>query len=222
MLSLSIAHASTETPTHFTLSTAMEWALKHAPVLKQIEARKQVAELELTNSKASFLPSLDFLSTQKAGQSAGTSTWGFRATETLWSNGTNYIGWKTAAASRDALEAETKEVREKLAADLSSRWFDYSRTEALVGIQTDKANLIESQFGVMKRQFEQGLKTREDYQRIRAQLLRTRAELITLKTQREQTRVELLALVGIDVSNSAQPTPLLQPSLPPLKPNEAW
>ena len=75
ILSLSIAHASTETPTHFTLSTAMEWALKHAPVLKQIEARKQVAELELTNSKASFLPSLDFLSTQKAGQSAGTSTW---------------------------------------------------------------------------------------------------------------------------------------------------
>jgi multidrug efflux system outer membrane protein len=211
------SHAASE-PAAFTLSSALEWAGENAPVLQQVKARKTRAELELTNSKTAFLPSLDLNANQRVGSPNGTSSWALRATETLWSNGTNYITLKAAAANRDALEAETHEVREKLAADVASRWFDYSRTEAVVQIQTDQARLIESQFAVMKRQFEQGLKTREDYQRIRAQLLRTRAELVNLRTQREQIRVDLLALIGIPESSTSQ----LQPAVPPAQPNPSW
>ena len=211
------SHAASE-PVSFTLSSALEWAGENAPILQQVQARKTRAELELTNSKTAFLPSLDLNTSQRVGSPNGASSWALRATETLWSNGTNYITLKSAAANRDALEAEVVEVREKLTADLAARWFDYSRTEALIQIQTDQASLIESQFAVMKRQFEQGLKTREDYQRIRAQLLRTRAELVNLKTQREQIRVDLLALIGIPAASLSQ----IEPATPPIKPNPSW
>ena len=211
----SAAFASAE---RMTLSEAMKWGLEKAPSLTAVRARRDAAQLTSTNAKVAFLPSLDFTSIQKVGYAEGTSRSSLQLSESLWSNGENWVTLKTTAFARDAADAAWVEAREKLAADLTASWVGFSRLDALSRIQEEKAALIEKQFGVMKRQFEQGLKTREDYQRIRAQLLRTQAELIGVRTQREQTRIAVLALIGIEKTDDNN----LESLIPPPGPSASW
>ncbi len=203
-----------------TLTVALRMGMENSPALQAATKARDSARLATQNASSAFLPSIDITTTQRAGAPNGTSSWALSATESLWDHGTTWTALRSARLNEAAAELSLLEARETLAAQLAEQWFEVSRLEAFLEIQTEKASLIEKQFSGMKEQFEQGLKTREDYQRIRAQLLGTRADLISTRSQRDQTLASLLSTVGTAPVEATSLT--IRPTRPPHSPTALW
>ncbi len=230
-LFLITAAASGATDSTYTYRDAVRYALDHAPSLQTAKARAAISELNSSTSFAGFLPSLDLTSTHgylgESPKSAATattswsSTTGLKLTETLWDNGETYTKYRIARLLEDRASLDLKNAREKVVLDLHQEYQRYSLAVALNTVEQDQFALLKKQYDMMSQQFRAGMKSREDYIRVQAQV--QRAELALLKTANdvERSKRELVRILGVPTeSQEAEAWKFTPLEAGPIRPEE--
>jgi outer membrane protein len=194
---------------------AVQYALDHAPSLQTAKARASIADLDRRSAFSGFLPSLDLTSTHgyvgenpvspATAATPWTSLTSLRLTETLWDNGETYTKYRISSLAEDRSELELRLAREKIVLDLHQEFQRYSLAHALNVVEREQYTLLKKQHDLMAEQFRAGMKSREDYVRVQAQLQRAELGLLKAANDIERSKRELVKILGVPVeSNEAE------------------
>ncbi len=220
-----------EAVTTLSYKEAVQYAIEHAPALQNAKTRSSIASLERRTSFAAFLPSLDLTSrhgylgeTPRSVATLATpwtSLTSLRLTETLWDNGESYTKFRLAQIAEDKGELDSRLAREKIVLDLHQEFSRYSLVQALDAVEREQFTLLKKQHDLIAEQFRAGMRSREDFIRVQAQL--QRAELGLLKTANDIERSirELVRILGVPTeSTEAEGWKFVPLEASPLRPED--
>ncbi len=187
------------------LSDLVQKAFQNSPTVLAERERVRIAELELSNSKAGFLPSLDLTSAHglvTSNVGSPTSPWsssvGLTLTENLYDNHRNINAYKIRALALESANAAFREVKNALARDLASLYYRWSLAVQTAELRTQALETYDKQFRFVESQYRQGMKAKKDYQKNRAQWERAVLDDLSAKADVKSARYALLAKMGSD------------------------
>ncbi len=186
------------------LPQAIQYALEHSPVYDASRRNAEIAELQVSSALSRFLPSADAQAVQGVQEPVlgpnppWTSQLGLTITETLYDNGQSYTQFKSARASRDAARLAELQARDQLSLSVARQFYQFSLATQLLEVQQKQHDLLEDQYRLMQSRYRQGLRTRQDFLRLKVQVQRTDLDLITSRDSIRASRTELKRLLGVE------------------------
>lgn len=173
------------------LKETVEYALSHSPAFSSAKVQRTLADLEVSDKRSAFLPSLDVdtsagLSKQKASyaEEPWTSSLNLKLTENLYDNGKSFILLSKANLTREIAELTLLREREKLLLEISQTFYDYSNNQKLAEAKKDQLEIIQKQYLMIGNQYKGGLRTRRDFLRFK-----TEAQSAELESRRAANNV---------------------------------
>ncbi len=188
-----------------TLAEALAIAQERSPELATTRSRREQRVLERKSAWAKLLPSADFgVSSAWVGESpsSGSGPWKraleLTLSETLWDNGETVTQGRIATRDLEISELETARARDRLALDVFLQFAELSLGKALDGVREEQERLLARQLALMERQYHQGMKTREDLLRLRAQHRRAEIERLGSRAFLAKTTLSITRLLATD------------------------
>lgn len=194
------------------LRETIKYALENSPTLNSTTRELEINGLEVENAFSTFLPSVDFNSTQGVQDTkpstSTTSPWvsqlslGF--TETLYDNGASLTKYNISTIKKERLKISFDNERDKLCLRVASEFFRYSLATKLNDVQKRQYGLLKKQYDSIATQYRQGYKTRKDFLRFETQLRRSNIDLVNTKNAIKKSEQELFKLIGIPLNGSKE------------------
>lgn len=186
-----------------TLRDAIRFALERSPELDASNRASLASGLERKNSASRILPSVDFTAThgiQDSSPSLRTTPWtsriGIGLTENLYDNGRSLTRVDLAGLRQEEAAIQLQKDRNRICRDVALEFFAYSLSIRAAEIQTLQYDLLKKQYDLVSQQFHQGIKTKKDYLRFKAQLSRAEIDQATTKNSIEAHRSVLRQLLA--------------------------
>lgn len=191
---------------------AIRIAIDKSPSLSTSRIEMDLRGYEYSNSFASFLPSLDILTThglRGSRPSIYSNNYGselnLKLTENLYDNGISFTKLQSAKIQKDIADLNFRNERDKIALSVGTEYMRYSLAKSLAEVQEQQFNIINRQYKAVSNQYRQGVKTRRDYLRFKTELRRAEIDLQTSQTTVEKSRVELMRLLGFEMGRQTEP-----------------
>ncbi len=194
------------------LTQAVEYALIHAPTVMIAAQERSIKKIEQKSAFAKLLPSLDLATTnglenniplsraslfQVANPDAPwASAIKFGITQKFYDNGRSWIKKETSDFAADLADIRYLKIRDMLIRDIALEYYQYSLARRLTDVREQQQEIMRRQFETMMQEYEQGLKTKNDYLRFKAQLQRSEIELLSAINKCTQSTIEIRRLIG--------------------------
>lgn len=204
-------YANSSTVSYLDLRQTIDFALKYSPDFDSNRLNTQVAELEMKNAKANLLPSLDFTSAHGVQDSSPRSTgpWssniGINLSENLFDNGVGRTNLEIAQINKKIFDLQFEDQKNNLCLDVSSLFLNYSLNVKLQKIQEEQFEVISKQFNLISKAYYEGIKTQNDFMRIKTQVSRAEIDLLNSKNNVLKSKQELYKLIGINLKENSPP-----------------
>lgn len=203
----------------FSLKEAIHYAVEHSPSLAQEFQRDRIADLELTNRSRAFYPSLDFDSSHGVGQTKPQSPnepWlssvELKLTEKLYDNGQSWIRYTQGKNLREAQRLRYQRARDLLVLDVMKNFYALSRLLKTLEVRQTQKKLLDQQSATVSRLYQQGLKTKRDFLRFKADAQRAAIDTRAARNASDKARLELLRqLGGLPTDNTSLSFDLIPP-----------
>lgn len=191
------------------LNDAIRYALDHSPTLAQETQKDRIAELDLSTRKNAFYPTLDLESSHGVGQSrpkSATEPWissmQLKLTEKLYDNGESWIRYAQGKDQRESQRLQFERSRDQLVLDVIRNFYELSRSTKVLEAKQTQRKLLDQQYENVSRLYRQGLKTKRDYLRFKAQSQRAGIDERTAVNALAKARLELIKTLGVPPQES--------------------
>lgn len=182
----------------------IQWAIEHAPSLETVRVDQEIKGFELENTKASFYPQLDILTSTglssdnpKTSNTPYVSQFSLQLSETLYDNGVSLNRRDAAGLQKSLADLRYRDERDRLILTIATSFFDYSLSKSLADVQEHQFDIINKQYRSVAAQYEQGVKTQRDYLRFKSELRRAEIDRQSSHTSILKARLKLMELMGI-------------------------
>jgi outer membrane protein TolC len=182
-------------------------ALAESPGILKAKDTLIATQLQETNASRYWLPTLDLLAVHgrqgvwPTPNPAPLSTWHSETSlllnESLYDNGESYKKSQIQSLKKDVAELRYRDLTGRLVVDVSSSYFDYCLAEKRRDVTEKYSKELQRQLDWVMAQFHNGIKTRKDYIRFKAQSQRSELDLIRTQKEVESARLLLLEKVGM-------------------------
>ncbi len=213
------------TPKPLSLPGAVRIALESSPVFDSAKKTKAIRELEYQSASAKLLPSADFTTTNgwqnniplKGSAAAGstpavnsTAPWAsslkLGLTENLYDNGLSITNRNIAKLNSDLASINFLKARDSLILDIAAEFYRFSLASALMEVRDQQLAILQKQFKTLSNQYRQGLKTKNDFLRLKSQVQRAEIDRISAENNITLSAAELRKLMGVSFNNSEPPS----------------
>ncbi len=178
-------------------------ALAESPNILRAKDSFLSAELEDKNSRVYWFPTLDLLAVhgrQESKPVATLSPWRSETSlllnESLYDNGESYKKSKIQTLRKEIAKLRYQDLTGRLVVDVSSFYFDYCLAEKRQDITEKYSKELARQLDWVTAQFRNGIKTRKDFIRFKAQSQRSELDLIRSAKDVEKAKSALFEKVG--------------------------
>ena len=178
-------------------------ALAESPNILKAKDTFLVAQLEEKNASLYWLPTLDLLAVHGRQEARPTPTlypWRSETSlllnESLYDNGESYKKSQIQNLRKEIASLRYRDLTGRLIVDVNSFYFDYCLAEKRRDITNKYSKELERQLDWVTAQFRNGLKTRKDFIRFKAQSQRSELDLIKSERDVEKAKSALLEKVG--------------------------
>lgn len=184
------------------LRGAVSMALARVPEFDSKRLQKNISELNLSSSTASFFPKISLQASSSINSSFPTwipslgNSLGISFHQPLLSTLTNSVSHEIARAKVDLADAELKQKRDELCMTVLKAYIAYSAAMAARDIQQGKYRTLQTQRDVVNRRFLQGLKTERDVSRFQAQVQQAQIQVAHADSRVTRQKNALIAAVG--------------------------
>lgn len=201
--------ASAET---WNLSRTVKEAVAQSPTLEVTRRDVVSRELDVVVARGAVLPSLSLIASHGL---QGSDPWGVTPyatepsaaqpvssaslllSETLYNNGLNGMKRDMAARRLELARLSYEVARDRLILDIADKYFKYSAAEKLEDVQQQQVTLLRRQFNTISTQYNQGVKTRRDFLRFKAEVRKAELDLLTNKSNVTRAQTEVLKVAGL-------------------------
>lgn len=202
--------------TTLNLHSALQYATSHSPSLQAAQYRMEQAHLEKQNTLSRFFPTLDLSSSLGVqGNSPASDTalkingvtstysgpWSSQSSltlnETLYDNGESWTNHQIASLKKEQAQAVYRRERDQILRDVAIAFYQFSSAAKVAELLSDQEKIVVKQFEQVSRNYEQGLKTRKDYLRFKAQVSRAAIDLANAQLAVEKTTSNLKQILGV-------------------------
>ena len=213
-----------------TLQEAIHYAIEHSPELDSAKRTQMIRGFERKNAFARFLPSFDLTTTQglqdQSSRLLGTtapwySQFSLGLTETLYDNGESITRSGISKLNEELAQVSYLKTRDNLALSIALEYYRYSLAQILTEVRKQQRSIIEEQFKLLSNQYRQGLKTKQDFLRFKAQLQRSESDVITSVNTIGRSKTELKRLLGVKLEG-LEPEPLDFQAISPKEPKQEF
>ncbi len=185
------------------LREIVEFGLKNAPQFQKTRNDLTVSGLNLEVASSKFLPSLDLTTVQgyqDGDPTTKTNPWAgdltLSLTETLYDNGTNYVGHSIAKLENRKAKIQFEKDRDEFCLNIIRAFNSYSLSGQVALVQKFQHDLLLKQFKSIERKYRGGEKTRVEYLRFKARLQRANLSLKAAANNKKKFAEDLKALIG--------------------------
>ena len=185
------------------LTDLVNRAYQTSPAIKIAEQNLLVAEKELSNRKANFLPTLDFTAShglQKNKYSVPTDPWtsslGLTLNQPLYDNHRTINQYQIASLRRESAAASLRQAKNTAAVEVASAFIAWSLAVRKGEVQKIGLGLYDKQYRFVESQYKQGLKPKKDFLKFKAQWERAVLGDTSASTGVAQAKYELLNRIG--------------------------
>lgn len=225
------------------LKAAVQLSLENSPDYDSARKTQILREQEYRKTFTNLLPSVDASATgglQNSFALAGNggtvfennpaapwySALSLGINETLYDNGVTLTNIKIADLNRQIAKLEMLKARDQLVLNIANEYYRHSLLAVLVTVRAEQLRLLSKQFSTVQNQYQQGLKTRSDYLRLKTQVQRAEIARFNAETDQSESKINLKRLLGLRLSENAYDFALIDlktkadlkklPKLPPL------
>ena len=198
-------------PALMSLNEALQFALDHSPSVDSARRSQDIGGLTKQSAFGRFLPSLDFATTnglQGANPQSSDDPWtsqlSLTLSENLYDNGLTLTQYHVADLGKDLSDLSYFKARDQLCLNVTLQFYRYSLAVKLLAVTRQQQKLLKTQFDTMADQYKQGVKTRQDYLRFKAQLQRIEINLVAADHDSNTAEVELSRLLGSPVGQPSR------------------
>jgi NodT family efflux transporter outer membrane factor (OMF) lipoprotein len=205
-----------------TLTGLVDDALAHSPTIDQARARIAQAQAQLTQQRASQLPSVSANGTylradlpgnvlgggdQSGGEGGDDSSSGGSTAVNFYNVGLN-ASWEVdlfgggrrrteqARATIDARFADLADVQVSLSAQVAQAYVSLRDVQARIRLNAESSRLLQQQVALTRQRLGSGTASQLDVERVQGQLENTQAQLVPLGAQRDEYLNQLAVLTG--------------------------
>ncbi len=191
------------------LRDAAAYALRTSPQLDSSQRATVISGLQLKNTSAAFLPSLDLSSThglqkyypRQSTNEPWTSSFSLTLAETLYDNGESLTKHKAAGIQDRIARLNFERDRDQLLLAVANAFFSLSQAKKTLEIQQEQHAVLKLQVELVKDAYKQGVKTRKDYLRFLTQLNRSDIDLITARDTVTKAEIDLRRALGVPLES---------------------
>ncbi len=197
--------AGAENPTRYDLKKLLALADNHNFSMIRAKSDSETAENSLTVAQSNLLPSLSFTSNvqrqfaEGSGSSSSlpwTSESSIAIKQTLFKNGSYWRALQSSRSDFKSAQIGERQAREEFSLALIQAYSKVSLLAQKFKARERKEKLLTLQYGLVKRLYTQGLKTRQDYHRLEAEMERSRIERDRIEAESKSSLRELETLLG--------------------------
>lgn len=195
---------------NLTLADSIKYSIAHSPIVDSERKQRDIRQFELTTSTSKFFPSLDLTSEHgidKSSLKTATDPWasqiGLKLSENIYDNGESVTRYKISKLKLSLSEVSLKKAEDKLTLDVATETYRLSRETKLAEVRTQQLATLRTQFESVKNQYHQGMKRRQDYLRLKADVQRAEIDDLNAKNSLESSRISLRRILGSSVNQAA-------------------
>lgn len=192
------------------LKQTLQYALEHSPLLNTALRNRTIRDLEVRSAWSKILPSFDVTGSgglQDGSPSTVPNPWysnlNLALTENLYDNGSSWNAFRVAELNQKLSEIEYNKTRDTLILEVVSSYYRLSLSHVLSEIRRGQSQALEKQFKLVTDQYEQGLKPKNDFLRIKTQVQRANIEQLTAANAILAAEAELRKLLGVGSGSGA-------------------
>lgn len=206
-----------ESPTYsptFSLSKLIQYALENSPKMKTSSILIKNSEMEIENTQANFLPSLnlstthglkDNLSDHREDKNLWYSSFLVDLSETFYDNGVNWINYKINKIKRQKADIIYQQEREKIALELGLAYIQHSYLSKMLTIEEEQLGLLKKQNDIFSKFYFQGLKTKRDYLRMKTEVNRAEIGIAAAKNSLIIAKMDIYKILSIPYDQNNKP-----------------
>lgn len=198
-LSLSAAHAAPST------SELAKRLIEFNPQLQRAKTEWEIQKLDRRSRLYGFFPALMFetsgglrAKSQTGQQDPWNSQYSLSAQQTLWSPDANYWTYKEGNLNERYAETAYRLERDTLLLTFVQKVCEYLRTDSLLQIKRQELTYVETEFKVIQRSYQSGLKAYSDFLRFKGRFFRAQLTVKNLETDRRKSLVEIARLLEME------------------------
>jgi outer membrane protein len=200
------------------LKQTLGYAIEHSPRLLSAKANLLITEFQHKIQIGKMLPSLDFSTTHGLQNDIPVNTgsglyslnsaapWSsslnLGITETLYDNGNTLVQVSIASLNQELAAISYDKTRESLALDVSTEFYQLSLAVILLEVRQQQEVTVRKQFERLTHQYQQGLKSKTDYLRLKNQVQRTELQRIGAETAIQLSNTSLKKLLAIGIHDA--------------------
>ncbi len=193
------------------LSEAIKEAIQNSPALDSKRRNLTIAEFEIKNKFAQFLPQLDFKSEHglryqapRKADNDVVSNISVVLSENIYDSGRSQSAYRIAKLQLESQQIGYDEQRDQLILDVTMQFFQMSLKSELILEAEQKANSIKKQYDLANQIYRQGLKRMSDVQRLKAQMERAEIGVVQLRNDLILAMSALRILLGQSSDSSME------------------
>lgn len=189
------------------LLSLVDYGLNHSSSVHNTATTYKSKEIEKNSAKATFYPSLDFVSKHGYADTdplekpkRELSEVGLLLKQSIFNNFKDEYALDIADLEKQYAYEAHQEAVSRLIADVHTSLFKYcAKMEAYVNAK-EKHSLISEQFAALEKSYKAGFKPQTDYLRFKAQFQRSSISLENLKTETESLKDKIAVIIGYEDS----------------------
>lgn len=205
----------------------LERALSRSPEFQTQKLKRDNARLETKNAWFALLPTADLQASHTYLQQ-NTSAYfipeyrhlpwsnqaGLTVKENLYDNGVTWRKARSAELNEDLQDLALESAQARLKINVAKAYFDMSLAVAVLELQRQQIQTLNTQFRTIESRYRQGLSSNRDYLRIKAQGQSSEIGLLSQEIELNQAKQALRTLIGENEATEFQPLRLPK-GLPP-------
>lgn len=210
------------------LKEALHYAYDHSPVLDTARRNLEIGDLGVGVARSKFLPSLDASATHglqyaepKLTTDPYVSALSLGLTENLYDNGISWTNFDISKITRDVNRLQALQVRDQLALDVSTQFYQYSLALKLADVQKQQVDILQKKLRSVRGQFREGMQTKKDYLRFKNQVQRADLDLLGARLNIDRAVLTLNQLLGAPTGSGIGYAPIEVATESPSVPVEA-
>ena len=188
----------------------LTWAREHNVSLKRSKLKEQTAAINLDEAKGSWLPSLDFATSQGVSnnpwgngvKTSYTSSYGVNLGWTVWNGGQRENSIKRSEIDGQIAATSTETLDRNLSTDILQSYLNILYARESIIICQDALKLSTAQAERAKRLMDAGRVSRVDYAQLLSQQEQDRYALVNAQGTYESRIVELKSLMQLSPTDS--------------------
>lgn len=187
------------------LNSVVGLALERSPKFRSLKAQTEVRRLQTTNALSRLFPSLDISAnhtvTNQLEPSSSSERRSFLAaslTASLYDNGDTWRALSVARLRERLAEEQLGLERDRLVLEAVTLLHELAVATARLEVSKKNHAVFTRQFKLVEGLYRQGLKTADDYHRIKAQVKKGEIGLMNDEADVERARQSLLRSLGLE------------------------